>query len=97
MREAAEKSVYETMLEIEADMHTRIRANGQNDDLKTSEMLWCSFIHETARPVNDGAIPDMHSHVHNFCLNLSYEPNEKRFKAAQFFYIKKDMPYYQAH
>lgn len=93
--ESFKTSVHETMEEIESDMQTRVRVQGQNEDRDTKELLWTDFLHQTARPV-DGHPPDPHVHCHCFCLNLTFDEVENRFKAGQFHNIKKDMPYYQA-
>ena len=95
VRRAFNESIYETMNEIETDMQTRIRAQGQYDDRHTGEMIWCDFSHETARPV-EGHPPDMHTHKHCFTFNVTYDEVEGRFKAGQFYMIKRDMPYHQA-
>ncbi|KAB8155088.1 relaxase domain-containing protein [Kordia sp. TARA_039_SRF] len=92
---AFQTCVYETMLEIETATQTRIRKHGKNDDRVTGEMIWCDFTHLTARPVDNYA-PDCHIHQHIFVFNTTYDEVEQRFKAGQFYQIKKDMPYYQA-
>ena len=88
-------SVHDTMNEMELDMQTRIRSQGQYDDRATASLLWTDFIHQTARPV-DGNPPDPHLHCHCFTFNVTYDGVENRFKAGQFHNIKRDMPYYQA-
>ena len=88
-------SVHSTMQEMELDMQTRIRAQGQYDDRDTKSLLWTDFVHQTARPV-DGHPPDPHLHCHCFTFNVTYDEVEGRFKAGQFHNIKRDMPYYQA-
>ena len=87
--------VQATMNDLEKDMQTRVRVEGQNFDRDTSEMLWADFVHQTARPVGNNP-PDMHLHCHNFVFNVTYDKEEDRFKAGQFHDIKRDMPYYQA-
>jgi ATP-dependent exoDNAse (exonuclease V) alpha subunit len=87
--------VHQTMNEIEQDMQTRIRTQGQYDDRDTESLLWTDFIHQTARPV-EGYPPDPHLHCHAFTFNVTYDAVEERFKAGQFHNIKRDMPYYQA-
>jgi conjugative relaxase-like TrwC/TraI family protein len=89
------QSVYETMLDIEADSKTRIRKDGKDEDRETGELVWANFIHQTARPV-DGSAPDPHLHAHAFVFNVTWDETEQRFKAGQFRDIKRDMPYYQA-
>lgn len=92
---AFENSVQATMNEMQADAQTRIRSQGQYDDRSTGELLWTGFTHQTARPV-EGHPPDPHLHRHCFTFNVTYDTVENRFKAGQFFAIKRDMPYYQA-
>lgn len=92
---AFQKSVYETMKEIEADMQTRVRTQGQNRDRDTGELLWTDFIHQTARPVDD-QVPDPHLHCHCFTFNATWDKEEGKIKAGQFHNIKRDMPWYQA-
>lgn len=92
---AFERSVLETMQDMEADAQTRIRAQGQNEDRKTGELLWADFTHQTARPV-DGSAPDPHLHTHCFVFNATWDETEKKVKAAQLGEVKRDMPYYQA-
>ncbi len=93
--EAFEKSVSETMQDIEKDSQTRVRKMGQYDDRQTGELAWASFTHQTARPVDD-LTPDPHLHSHCFVFNATWDKQEKQFKAAKFRDIKRDMPYYQA-
>ncbi|GAB5476334.1 MAG: MobF family relaxase [Maribacter sp.] len=93
--QAFKTSVHETMNEMELDMQTRIRSQGQYNDRSTVSLLWTDFIHQTARPV-DGHPPDPHLHCHCFTFNVTYDEVENRYKAGQFHNIKRDMPYYQA-
>lgn len=92
---AFQKSVHETMQDIERDAQTRVRKDGQYEDRPTQELLWAEFIHQTARPV-DGHFPDPHMHAHCFTLNVSYDPKENELKAGQFREIMRNMPYYQS-
>lgn len=92
---AFEKSYQETMLDIQNDAMTRVRKDGQDNDRKTSELVWADFIHQTARPV-DGRAPDPHLHSHCFVFNATFDDKEAEFKAVQFRFIKRDMPFYQA-
>ncbi len=92
---AFEQSVYETMLEIESDMQTRVRTQGQYDDRSAQELIWADFTHLTARPTKN-AVADCHVHSHIFTWNCVYDEVEDKIKAGQFHNIKRDMPYYQA-
>jgi conjugative relaxase-like TrwC/TraI family protein len=90
-----EASVKETMGDIERDMQTRVRIQGQYRDRDAPELIWADFTHQTARPTKHH-VADPHLHTHAFCLNTVYDPVEQRFKAGQFHNVKRDMPYYQA-
>lgn len=89
------ESIDATMRDLEVDMQTRVRVQGQDHDRDTGELLWADFVHQTARPVDDQA-PDPHLHCHCFAFNVTYDQEEDRFKAGQFHDLKKDMPYHQA-
>lgn len=93
--ELFQDSVRATMQDIEADAQTRVRKDGKYADRETGELIWADFTHQTARPVDDSA-PDPHLHSHCFVFNVTFDQEEKRFKAGQFRDIKRDMPYYQA-
>lgn len=92
---AFQKSVNESMNDIQADMCTRVRKNGAYEDRKTNELIYADFVHQTARPVGDH-LPDPHLHAHCFVFNATWDEQEKRIKAGKFRDIKRDMPYYQA-
>ncbi len=92
--QAFEESVQETMQDIEADMKTRVRTNGQQLDRHTGNLVGAQFIHTTSRPVN--GIPDPHLHAHCVVFNTTYDQEEQRWKAGQFGQIKRDAPYYEA-
>ena len=93
--ELFQSSVRATMQDIEADAQTRVRKEGKYADRQTGELIWADFTHQTARPVDDSA-PDPHLHSHCFVFNVTWDEQEKRYKAGQFRDIKRDMPYYQA-
>lgn len=94
MPDAQNRAVMRTMDRIESDMKTRVRANGQDHDHHTGNMIWAAFPHHTARPV-DG-VPDMLLHTHAFALNATHDADEQRFKAGQFGEIKADGEFYAA-
>jgi conjugative relaxase-like TrwC/TraI family protein len=87
-------SVRGTMSEIETDMQTRVRKDGQNENRDTGNLVYGEFIHKTARPV-DG-VPDPHLHAHCFTFNATYDEVESKWKAGEFGNIKKDASYYEA-
>jgi hypothetical protein len=39
-----------TMIEIETEMHTRVRKGGAQEDRRTGNMIWADFTHLTTRP-----------------------------------------------
>ncbi len=91
---AFKMSVTETMRELEADMKTRVRVQGQDGERNTGNMVWAEFHHFTARPVK--GIPDPHLHAHCFAFNATWDSVEQRWKAGQFGDSKRDAPYYEA-
>ena len=92
--EAFRGAVDETMREIETEMKTRVRKDGQDTDRNTGNMVWAEFIHTTSRPV-DG-LPDPQLHAHVFAFNTTWDEEERRWKAGQFRELKRDAPYFQA-
>ena len=78
---AFQSAVSETMQDIERDSKTRVRLNGQYDDRETGELLWSTFVHQTARPL-DGSLPDPQLHAHVYIFNMTYDDIEGRVKAA---------------
>jgi conjugative relaxase-like TrwC/TraI family protein len=91
---AFRSAVAETMAEIEAQVATRIRKGGAQENRVTGNFAWAEFVHFTARPV--GGIPDPHLHVHCFAFNATFDAEESRWKAAKFRDIKQDAPYSEA-
>ncbi|MBX3351663.1 MAG: DUF853 family protein [Phycisphaeraceae bacterium] len=91
---AFRESVDATMEDIEAEAKARVRRGGKNEDRLTGNLVWGEFIHFTARP-EDG-VPDPHLHAHCFVFNGTFDPEENRWKAAQFGDIKRDAPYFEA-
>jgi conjugative relaxase-like TrwC/TraI family protein len=92
--DAFRAAVDETMREIEAEMKTRVRMAGKDEDRVTGNMVWAEFIHTTSRPV-DG-VPDPQLHAHVFAFNTTWDAEERRWKAGQFRELKRDAPYFQA-
>ncbi len=92
--DAFRAAVDETMREIETEMKTRVRTEGQDSDRITGNMVWAEFIHTTSRPI--GGIPDPQLHAHVFAFNTTFDVEEDRWKAGQFRELKRDAPYFQA-
>lgn len=91
---AFREATAETMREMEAEMKTRVRRGGVEENRTTGNMIWAEFIHTTSRPV-DG-VPDPHLHAHVFVFNATNDHEEDRWKAGQFRELKRDAPYFQA-
>src|SRR5438094_9472578 len=92
--EAFKHSVNQTMREIEAEIKTRMRKKGANENKVTGNMVWAEFVHFTARPVN--GLPDPHLHAHCYAFNTTRDDAEKKWKAGQFRDLKADAPYFEA-
>jgi len=83
-----------TMHDMEAEMATRVRKDGKNEDRRTGNMAWGEFVHFTSRPVDE--VPDPHLHAHCFVFNTTWDDNEQSWKAGQFRELKRDAPYFEA-
>jgi len=92
--QAFREAVGETMKDIEKETQTRVRVQGADFDRVTGNLVWAEFVHFTSRPV-DGT-PDPHLHAHIFVFNATFDPQEKRWKAAQIGGIKHDAPFFEA-
>jgi conjugative relaxase-like TrwC/TraI family protein len=92
--DAFRASVDDTMHLMEAEMKTRVRKNGKNEDRISGNFVYGEFIHFTSRPV-DG-VPDPHLHAHCFVFNSTFDQEENRWKAGQFKGQKQDAPYFEA-
>ncbi len=94
IRVAFETAIKQTMIEVEQEMYTRVRKNGQNTERRTGNMVWPMFVHDTARPLN--GIPDPHLHAHCIVFNVTKDVIENRWKAGEFGHIKENAPYFEA-
>lgn len=92
--DAFRESVEVTMEDIEAEMKTRVRKEGRNEDRVTGEMVRGEFVHLTARPVE--GVPDPHMHAHCFVMNSTWDNQENRWKAGDFGSLKRDAPFFEA-
>ncbi len=91
---AFRESGAETMREIEREMKTRVRKGGRDENRITGNMVWAEFVHFTSRPVD--CTPDPHLHSHNFVPNVTWDEEERRWKAGQFGELKHDAGYFEA-
>lgn len=92
--QAFRDAVDDTMKDMEAEIKTRVRKQGQDKDRTTGNMIWAEFIHKTSRPVDGMPDPQLHAHV--FVFNSTWDSDEARWKAGQFRELKRDAPYFQA-
>jgi conjugative relaxase-like TrwC/TraI family protein len=90
-----ERSVNETMLEMEQEARTRVRIGGKQEDRTTGNLIWGQFLHTTTRPDDKGEV-DPHLHIHCFVFNVTHDSKEDRFKAAQFRELKRDASFFEA-
>jgi len=96
LREAAA----ETMSAMEANMETRLRGedeegrNRDDENRTTGNMAYAAFLHRETRPIEGKCDP--HAHIHCYAFNATFDPEENRWKAAQFGNIKSDGPWYEA-
>ncbi|MEZ6098146.1 MAG: MobF family relaxase [Pirellulaceae bacterium] len=84
------------MGEIEKDMQVRVRANGQNDNRVTGNIIASEHLHTTTRPLKETGKSSPHWHLHYFLFNVSYDNVEKKFKAVELGNVQLDRPYYDA-
>jgi conjugative relaxase-like TrwC/TraI family protein len=92
--DAFRNSVRDTMQEMEAEVKTRVRRGGANEERTTGNLIYGEFVHLTSRPVN--GVPDPHLHSHCVVFNATYDQVEEKWKAAQFRDLVRDAPYYEA-
>ena len=95
VNEVVPEAMADLMKQIEADAATRVRRNGKNHDRTTGNLVWATFVHYSARPVN--GVVDPHLHAHICVMNQTFDPVEKRWKAAQLGAIMRDAPFFQAY
>lgn len=95
--QALRQAVADTRDEMERRAATRVRAGlgGNADENRiTGNWVAAEFVHLTARP-EDG-FPDPHAHVHLVVMNMTYDPEERKWKAVQMGFVHEEAPYYQA-
>ena len=92
--DAFRDAVRDTMQEMEAEVKTRVRRGGANEERVTGNLVYGEFVHLTSRPV--GGKPDPHLHAHCVVFNATYDQVEEKWKAVQFRDLVRDAPYYEA-
>ena len=74
----------------EAEMRTRVRVAGKDEDRVTGSMIGAAFRHLRARPVDGRS--DMHLHTHYYIVNATFDAVEGKWKAAQLGDFKAKAP-----
>lgn len=74
----------------EPEMCTRVRKGGKDHDRVTANMICSAFVHSRSRPVNGKSDP--HLHKHYYLQNVTWDPVENRWKAAQVGEMKSKAP-----
>ena len=92
--DAFRKAYSETMSEAQAEMKTRVRKGGKDEDRVTGNMVGAEFMHFTARPWKGRLDP--HLHAHCVVFNTTFDPVEERWKASQQGDLKRDADYWEA-
>lgn len=87
-----QQAVAETMRDVEADILTRYRVDGEVVAEKPGNALMATYVHRTARPV--GGIPDCHLHAHATVLNATFA--EGKWRSVEIGEIKAQGWYYEA-
>lgn len=93
---AHREAVAYAMRQIEADMKTRVRVGKADEDRVTGNLFAYRVTHRDTRINAEDQRPDPHLHDHVFVMNLTYDPFEEKYKAAQVADIKHDANYYEA-
>ncbi|MEO1337866.1 MAG: MobF family relaxase, partial [Myxococcota bacterium] len=103
VEEAFNKAIKTTMEEMQQFAQTRVRigsGDNQMDEQRfTGNLVWASFVHDTARPVKhaDGSVTvDPHLHAHVYVHNLTYDPVEDEWKALKNNAIVRKNDYWEA-
>lgn len=94
LKEAVSEAAHETMLDVEADVKTRVSVGKGKTARLTGNLLWGEYLHLESRPVN--GICDPNCHVHAFVMNSTFDPVEHKWKALDLRDVKRDAPYYEA-
>lgn len=91
IRQAFWEAGDETMTQkAEAEIATRVRKGGKDQDRTTGNMVAAAFRHLRSRPVDGKS--DMHLHTHYYLINATHDDTEKKWKAAQLGNLKSNAP-----
>jgi conjugative relaxase-like TrwC/TraI family protein len=85
---AHEKAVSAAITELQNFAQTRVRTLGRNEVRRSHEILNAQFTHTTSRS------HDPQLHTHNVIFNVTFDPEEKRFKALECFSMYERSNYF---
>ena len=99
---AHRNAVEQAMFEVENNMQTQARRNGEKYYHTTSNLAYAAFEHHITRPVEHEQngrkqhIPDPHLHIHAYVLNATWNAEKNRYQAIEISNIKRSGIYYEA-
>src|SRR5436853_25932 len=73
----------------------RGRRGGRMEDRVTGNAAVARYLHDTSRPAKDDGRPDPQLHAHNEWMNLTFDHEEERIKAAKVQDFYRDSFYYR--
>jgi len=94
LKEAVREAASETMLDVEADVKTRVSIGKGKTTRVTGNLVWGEYLHLESRPVKGVCDPNLH--VHSFVMNSTFDPVEQKWKALDLSDVKRDAPFYEA-
>jgi conjugative relaxase-like TrwC/TraI family protein len=83
VKDALQEANSYMMGKLEKQAEVRVRKGGVYEDRLSGNIAYASFYHGTTRPAKDDKLPDPHSHIHNYMLNLAFDKKERQWKALQ--------------
>lgn len=96
IEQAHREAVAYTVGLLERDMQARVRAGGASGNRTTGNVVAYRVTHRDTRINPEDAKPDPQLHDHVFFFNATYDPVEKKWKAAELGQIKHDLPYWES-
>lgn len=96
IEQAHREAVAYTVGYIEKDMQARVRIGGANENRTTGNLVAYRVTHRDTRISAEDSMPDMSLHDHVFIFNATFDPVERKWKAAEIGQLKHDAPYYEA-
>jgi conjugative relaxase-like TrwC/TraI family protein len=82
--EALWAATREAIADMESFATTRVRIGGGQEDRITGNLVGFAVEHHETRPAKDDKMPDPQRHVHVVLFNVTYDQEERRWKAVKF-------------